>query len=286
VTVAKLLAPFTPFIADEIYDNLSGELPSVHLSDFPQPAPRDEELEFAMATARETVRLGLAARTGAKIKLRQPLHEAVIVAGPRERAAIERLADVVRDELNVKQLRFVVAADELGQYQVKANYRTLGPRLGKNMPALVAALGTLDPAHVAQTLARAETVNISLEGHEYQLSSDDVLLSLAPLDGYSLEREGSHAVALELGITDELRAEGVAREIVHAVQDQRKKAGLAVEDRIILALGGERDALAAAEAHADYIARETLTVSLTFDASDGERASVEGMTLIVSLQRA
>ena len=138
LTVAKLLAPFCPFIADEIYDNLDGALASVHLCDFPRAArrcrARDEELEQAMALARETVRLGLGARGKAKIKVRQPLGEAVVVADGREREAIERLADIVREELNVRRVRFVAAAEELGSYEVKANYRTLGPLFGKDMP--------------------------------------------------------------------------------------------------------------------------------------------------------
>ncbi len=127
LTVAQLLAPFTPFIADEIYDNLDGTEPSVHLTAFPEPGARDAALEAAMDVVRETVRLGLAARGQAKLKVRQPLREAVIVAAGAEREAIERLADLVRDELNVKDLRFVSAADELGRYEVKPNYRALGP---------------------------------------------------------------------------------------------------------------------------------------------------------------
>jgi len=134
VTIAKLLAPFCPFIADEIFDNLDGSEPSVHLCDFPVPTTRDADLEQAMQVARETVRLGLAVRAQVKIKVRQPLRAAVIVATGREREAIERLADIVRDELNVHVLRFVSQADELGEIEVKPNYRTLGPRFGKQMP--------------------------------------------------------------------------------------------------------------------------------------------------------
>ncbi len=117
LTVAKLLAPFCPFVADEIYDNLDGTLASVHLCDIPVgealPA-RDETLEEAMAIARETVRLGLGARAQAKIKIRQPLAEAVVVADGRERLAVERLVEIVREELNVRRVRFVEAADESG----------------------------------------------------------------------------------------------------------------------------------------------------------------------------
>src|SRR5205807_518007 len=135
LAVAGMLAPLCPFIADEIYDNLDGALASVHLSDFPDGAGvggRDEELEAAMELARETVRLGLGARAAAKIKVRQPLGEAVVVAAGRERDAIERLAEIVREELNVRRVRFVAAADELGSYEVKPNYRTLGPLFGKD----------------------------------------------------------------------------------------------------------------------------------------------------------
>ena len=158
-TLAQLLAPFTPFIADELYDNLDGELASVHLCDFPEAGERDPELEFAMATARETVRLGLAARSQGDVKVRQPLREAIIVADGRERAAIERLAEVVREELNVLALRFVAAADELGTYTVKPNFRALGPRFGKHMPQLTAAVAALDPAAVAAALRDGRTVD-------------------------------------------------------------------------------------------------------------------------------
>ena len=114
VEVTKLLAPFTPFVADAIFENLDGGLASVHLADFPEAGERDVALETAMAVARETVRLGLAARSHGKLKLRQPLRAAVVVAAGEERAAIERLAEIVCDELNVKELRFVADAAELG----------------------------------------------------------------------------------------------------------------------------------------------------------------------------
>ena len=141
----------------------------------------------------------------------------------RERAAIERLDDVVREELNVKELRYVSQADELGSYEVKPNYRALGPRFGKQMPQVAAAVAALDPAHVAERAARrARASAISVDGHDHELGADDLLLAMQPLDGYQLEREGSHAVALELELDDELRREGLAREVVHAVQNARK----------------------------------------------------------------
>ena len=287
LTVAQLLAPFTPFIADEIYDNLDGTEPSVHLTAFPEPGARDAALEAAMDVVRETVRLGLAARGQAKLKVRQPLREAVIVAAGAEREAIERLADLVRDELNVKDLRFVSAADELGRYEVKPNYRALGPRFGSLMPQVADAVAALDPPHVAAALREGREIGISLDGHDHTLGSSDLQLAMRPLDGYQLEREGSHAVALDLALDDELRREGLAREIVHAVQSARRSAGLAVEDRIALALSGDEELLAAARAYEDYVRGETLARSLSFEADgSASSATIDGLELRIALTRA
>jgi isoleucyl-tRNA synthetase len=311
LTVARLLAPFCPFIADEIYDNLDGSLDSVHLCDYPTGAElpaRDLELEEAMAIARETVRLGLGARGQAKIKVRQPLAEAVVVAQGRERAAIERLSDVVREELNVRRVRFVAGADELGHYEVKANYRRLGPLFGSEMPLAAEAVAALDPARVAAAVLGGgrqsaddgsngtDELGISVAGREHILSAEDVILTMRAPEGYSVERQGAHAVALDLTIDDDLRREGRAREIVHAAQTSRKSAGLAVEDRIALRLTGDPTLLDAARAHRDHLARETLAVDLTLedgagngDASAGhyvEQAEIDGLPLTIALRRA
>jgi isoleucyl-tRNA synthetase len=284
VTVAQLLAPFTPFVADEIYDNLDGAQPSVHLTDWPEPARRDEALEDAMAIARETVRLGLAARGAAKIKVRQPLHEAVVVAAGRERDAIEQLAAIVREELNVKQLRFVSEADDLGSYTLKPNYRTLGPRFGKAMPQVAEAVAGLDADHAAAALREGRPVGIFIDGHDHTLEPDDLLIAMAPLAGYQLEREGSHAVALELGVDDDLRREGLAREIVHAVQLARREAGLDISDRIVLTLDGDELLLDAARVHEAYLSGEVLAVDVRYRANGSEQvASIEGRELRISV---
>ncbi|MGH2945251.1 MAG: isoleucine--tRNA ligase [Solirubrobacteraceae bacterium] len=284
VEVAKLLAPFCPFLADEIYDNLDGAEPSVHLCDFPEAGPRDRDLEFAMGVVRETVRLGLAARGQAKLKVRQPLRAAVVVAAGEERGAIERLQDVVLDELNVKALRYVTQADELGSYEVKPNYRALGPRFGRQMPQVAAAVAALEPAHVAGALRQGGRVGMTVDGHDHELGEDDLMLAMRPLEGYQLEREGSHAVALELELDDDLRREGLAREIVHAVQNARKAAGLRVEDRIELTLGGDVELVGAARAHEGYVAGETLAVAVGYDGATDEAATIEGRPLTIGIR--
>jgi isoleucyl-tRNA synthetase len=286
VTVAQLLAPFCPFLADEIYDNLDGAEPSVHLTDFPEPAERDRELEDAMAIARATVRLGLAARAQAKVKVRQPLHAAVVVATGREREAIERLAALVREELNVREVRFVSEADELGQIEIKPNYRTLGPRFGKQMPTVAAAVAGLDTASVPAALRNGGSVAISVNGHDYELSAEDLLISMKPLEGYQVEREGSHAVALELAIDDELRREGWARDIVRAIQNARAAAGLEVSDRIALTLDGDSALLDAAREHQHYIAGETLAVGVRYDALAADAVRIDGRELRIAVKRA
>jgi isoleucyl-tRNA synthetase len=288
VSVVQLLAPFTPFLTDDIYRNLDpdGEA-SVHLCDYPQVGARDEALEQAMDVAREAVRLGLAARGQSKIKLRQPLRAAVVVATGRERAAIERLAAVVREELNVKELRFVSAADELGRLELKPNYRALGPRFGKQMPQVADAIAGLDPAHVAGALREGRTVGVMIEGHDHELGAEDLLVAMQPLEGYQLEREGSHAVALELALDDELRREGLAREVVHAVQAARKAAGLDVSDRIALTLGGAEELLAAAQAHEPYVTGETLATGVVYDGTpNGHAVEIDGLALHIAVTRA
>jgi isoleucyl-tRNA synthetase len=286
LTVAQLLAPFAPFIADEIYDNLDGSQGSVHLTDWPAAPVRDVALEDAMATAREAVALGLRARAGAKVGLRRPLREAVVVAAGRERESLEELADIVGDELNVKALRFVDEADELGSYDLKPNYRALGPRFGKNMPQAAAAIAVLDADHVAVALREGRTVGVNVDGHDHELTADDLIVGLQPLDGFQVEREGGHAVALDLAMDDELRREGWAREVVRAIQNARKEAGLEVSDRIELALGGDAEILDAVRQHEQLVAGEVLALEVRYDADGaGTQATVDGHAIVIAVAK-
>ena len=302
---AKLLAPFTPFIADEIYANLlfgrrdgarrrstSGPTRSRTRStsaDYPvvEESLIDAQLEAGMEAVRRTIELGRAARAQAKVKLRQPLRKAIVVASDAEREAIERLADVVASELNVKELDFVRSEAELVSYGVKPNYRSLGPRFGKNMPQVAAAVEALDAGGVAEQLEAGADVGIAIDGKEHTLTADDINLVMEPLEGYQLEAEAGHAVALELDLDDELRREGLAREVVRAVQEARKQAGLEVSDRISLELGGDDELIDAAREHESYIAGETLATSVDYGADGaGEKATIEGRELRIALSKA
>jgi isoleucyl-tRNA synthetase len=291
-----MLAPFIPFLADEIHRNLAGgaagegEMPdSVHLRDFPEvdDSLRDPNLEEAMEAVRLTVELGRAARAQAKAKVRQPLRRAVIVASEAERAAIEARADLVTAELNVKELDFVTDTSELVSYSAKPNYRALGPRFGRKMPQVAAAVEALDPAHVAAVLAEGGEIGIAIDGTDHSLGAEDITLALQPLEGYEVEVEAGHAVALQLELDEELRREGLAREIVHTVQIARKEAGLEITDRIDLALAGDPDLLEAARAHQDYLAAEVLATSVSYDQSaGGARTKIDGRDLKIEVTRA
>ena len=293
---AAMLAPFTPFLADEIHNNLAGgesgvfgELPdSVHLRDFPEldPALADPPLEQAMETVRLTVELGRAARAQAKAKVRQPLRRAVIVASEAERAAIESEADLVRSELNVKELDFVDEEADLVAYRVTPNYRLLGPRFGKLMPQVAAAIEALDATHVAKAIESGVGIGVNIEGHDHSLSAEDINLVMEPLEGYQVEAEAGHAVALSLELDEELRREGLAREIVHAVQNARKEAGLEITDRIELSLGGDAALLEAAREHEAYLAGEVLATSVGYESGGGSRAAIDGRNLEIALSRA
>jgi isoleucyl-tRNA synthetase len=297
VETAKLLAPFVPFLADEIYCKLVGgdagefgDAPdSVHLCDFPKPDPAlvDDELEAGMEAVRRTIELGRAARAQAKVKVRQPLHRAVIVATEAERAAIEGQSDLVTAELNVKELDFVSEQSELVTYRVRPDYRALGPRFGKLMPQVAAAVEALDAAHVAAAVEDGREVGINIDGKDHSLSPDEVSLVMEPLEGYQVEAEAGHAVALQLELDEELRREGLAREIVHAIQNARKESGLDVSDRIELRLGGDAELLEAAREHEAYIAGETLATEVRYDGAGADviSATIEGRELSIGVAR-
>ncbi len=194
-------------------------------------------------------------------------------------------------------MRFVAGAEELGRYEVKANYRRLGPLFGREMPLVAEAIAALDPARVAAAVRDGAAngdagLGISVGGREHTLTAEDVILTMQAPDGYSVEREGAHAVALELAIDDDLRREGRSREILHAVQSARKSAGLAVEDRIALSLSGDSALLDAAAAYRDYLVGETLAVVLYLgddpppaEMDYTEQSAIDGLGLQIALRR-
>ena len=294
LTLSKLLAPFMPFIADELWRNLGagrdGGPDSVHLADWPGASREliDDRLEEAMDVARQVVALGRTVRTDARVRIRQPLARAVVhYAG--DHSELEPLLDLVGQELNVKRVEFAEKAEQLGRWRAKPSFRVLGPRLGGDVKSVAAALAR-DDGTVAAQLARGEPVSLTLDdGRSISLGPLDVDLAQETEEGWGVAAEAGVTVALDLDVTEDLRREGLAREVIRVVQDARKAAGLDVSDRIALGLEADGELAGAIESHRDTIAADTLAVDLSARAvihgTHREEADVEGTKLVVTLAR-
>jgi isoleucyl-tRNA synthetase len=295
VTVAQLLAPFTPFIAEELWRNLAadrGDAPSsVHLSDYPvaDVDAMDDRLDEAMRVARGIVELGRRVRVETKTRTRQPLAEAVVqLAGDHD--LMHDVLALVADELNVKAVVFAGSEAAFGSWRAKPDYKVLGPKLGPGVKE-VARLLANDEGGIAATLARGEDAELVLgDGIALSLSPGDVDLTQEVAEGWGVASDGGMTVALDLELTGELRREGLARELIRGVQDARKAAGLHVSDRIALGISaGDRIAEALAE-HRGTVTGETLAVDLSDRSLDGEAfrqdLDVDGDPVAISLRKA
>ncbi|MBX3038899.1 MAG: isoleucine--tRNA ligase [Anaerolineales bacterium] len=272
VTVAKLIAPAMPFIAEELYQNLVRSVDetqpeSVHIAEWPQVMEEfiDESLNKEMQLVMKLVSLGHSARQKANRKVRQPLAEAAFSVGnPSERNALMKNVDVIQDELNVKQVRLLDAATEAVSHTVKPLPKQLGQKYGNKFPALQKAILALNPEEVASTLHADKPVEVKLDGETYQILSDEVEVKALAKEGFAVAEEGAYVAALVTDLTPELIAEGLAREFVRRVQDLRKTSDLDVADRIELFVEASAGLKSAIEAHKDYITAETLTTKLSF----------------------
>ena len=263
VTVA---APIVPFITEEIYRNLRPEdFPeSVHLCDYPQPdeAKRDHELERKMAVTRQTVSMGRALRAMHSLKTRQPLKAIHLVTkDPEEKKVLREMEDIIREELNVKDVVFRENEEELVEYKAKANYKVLGRELGKFMKAAATQIEALGMQEIV-TLLEGSTLSIELEGREpLELTRDSVVVQRFEKANLKVLNEGSLTVALDPEITKELEQEGTIRDLVRGIQNLRKERGLNVTDRIVLRLSGSDTLLEAVTFFQEHLTEETLAVS-------------------------
>ena len=243
-----------------------------------------------MAAAMETVALGRAARAESKIKVRQPLAEAVVAttqAGAEEMAPLETL---IASELNVRTVSFVTDPGELVAAVIKPNFRALGPRFGKDMPRVAQAVADLSPTETARALDAGASVMISLDGLDHTLEPDDLVREVHPAEGYAVAQASGIAVGLVTELDDSLLREGRAREIVHAVQNARRAADLRVEQRIRLHLDGSGELREAIDEHRANIAAEVLAAEFSvghgapFGGDHREELEVDGEPLAIRLE--
>ena len=271
VEFAKLLAPFIPFITEEMYQNLVRTVDenaptSVHHTFYPQvnDAALDHRLLDKMGLAITTASLGRSARSAADIKLRQPLAKArVNVGSQQEQADLQELVDVLIEEINVKEIEVVSEVGELVNYKLMPNNRVLGPKFGKDFPKVRQALMALDPAEAARTLQAGEALILEVAGEMVSLSGEDVLVQTESRGGTAVASDKGVTVAVDTELTPALVQEGYARDVVRHVNNMRKDAGLDISDRIELAYqGANGDVAAALSGFAEYIQQETLALSL------------------------
>ena len=265
VELAGLLAPLAPFVAEVMHGNLAhGQLDdapdSVHLRDFPSPAGRrDEGLRTAMAAARHVVELGRRARNDAQIGLRQPLAEALVGLPADWRARWEEVSDVVAAELNVKRLWLAHDTADLVAHTLKPNFAALGPVFGSATKEVAAAIEAADAEAVAAELAGRGEATLQVQGEAVTVTAAQVRVIESARSGWQTVSDGEISVALDVTLTDELRAEGAARDVVRAVNELRKHHDLALDDRIRLTAAADGGlAEKALGAHADWIATESL----------------------------
>jgi isoleucyl-tRNA synthetase len=263
MVTCRLLAPFAPFMSDAVHRALTGA--SVHLAPFTRPASAagsssDAALESSMQDIRKLVTLAHAARDAADVKVRQPLPSIQCVV-PGDPAGAAALAPLLAAELNVKRVEFVTSTDSLVALEAKANFRLLGKKFGKETPLVAAAVTELGPDDLRQ-LAAGKSVSVPVAGLDRLIDPEDVAIIRRASGAAVVQEDAGYGVALDPTVTPELRAEGLAREMISRVQRLRKEARLEVSDRIVLAVAGDEELNGALRAHRDRIAEEVLAVRI------------------------
>ncbi|MHB1329577.1 MAG: DUF5915 domain-containing protein, partial [Gemmatimonadales bacterium] len=290
IVVSRLLAPATPFVSDWLHRALAGT--SVHLADFPvaDQADIDADLERAMAGVRRLASLGRSAREAGNRRVRQPL-ATMRVALPKGVAngRFQSLFELLRQEVNVKQIDVVSSDADLVRLKAKANFRSLGKRFGKRTPEVAALIGRL-PGESLRQLEEGQTAQVQLDGAAVDVLPEDVVVEREVTTDWLVQSAGPFVVALDPHLTGDLLAEGIAREVVNRVQRLRKDAGYDYTTRIALGVDGSAAVLDAVRKHADLIQQETLTrsfeVGKVLDPCDArDDASIDDHQAILSVRR-
>lgn len=259
--LCRVVAPFAPYLSEEMYRNLTGE-ESVHLASYPRCNKEllDEKLEEKMDLVKNLVTLGRASRENARIKVRQPLKE-VLIDGKYE-AVIADLVDIIKEELNVKEVVFVKDLSEYMNYSLKPNFRAVGSVLGKKVNTFAKALVALDAHDTVTKLENGEKVVVNLDGEDFEFGQDYVLVNISAKDGFNVSMQNNVFVLLDTELNEELVNEGFAREFISKVQQLRKAANFEVLDNIVIDYCSDEEVAKAVAEFEDYIKSETLALEL------------------------
>ena len=290
-TVAKLLAPFAPFYADQLYTDLikatgRDNVCSVHLSLFPvaDESLIDKDLEVRMGMAQKITSMVLALRRKVNIKVRQPLQEIMIPATDDEQKKhIDAVKDLIMNEVNVKELKFVEGSGILVK-KVKCNFRTMGKKFGKLMKGVAAQMDSLSQEDIA-ALEQNGSITVNVEGQEALVEVADVEIISEDIPGWLVSNEGNLTVALDVELTDELRNEGMARELINRIQNMRKEGGLEITDRVNVTISPAESIEKAVDGFAEYIKTQVLADNITIAANDGVEVELDELKANIKVEK-
>ena len=290
-TVAKLLAPFSPFYSDQLYMDLikvSGRdnAISVHLTKFPVAEDKfiDKDLEARMEMAQKVTSMVLALRRKVNIKVRQPLQCIMIPATDDEQKKhIEAVKELIMNEVNVKELKFVEGSGVLVK-KVRCNFRTMGKKYGKLMKSVASAMDALSQEQIAK-LEDSGNIDIYVEGQQLNVEAVDVDIISEDIPGWLVSNEGNLTVALEVELTDELRNEGMARELINRIQNLRKETGLEITDRINVTVASNDKSDVAISSYGDYIKGQVLADSINIEDNDGPEIDFDEFKLNTNITK-
>ena len=294
LSISKLMAPVAPFYADQLYRDLCNAtqveaFESVHLAQFPVAVSENRKpaLEDRMSKARTIASLALSLRKKEQIKVRQPLQKIMIpVRNAAEREAIELVADLIQSEINVKSIELLDDASDILVKEIKPNFKTLGPRFGKNMKAAVGVINNLNDEQI-KSLEAGETLAVQINGEEANIQPNDVLIQSKDIEGWLVANGNGLTVALDIQLDDDLINEGIAREMVNRIQNLRKDAGFEVTDKIVLYLKEDVALVKVFEKHQAYIQQETLAKEIVLKKNlvDGENVEFDQIKTIINLEK-
>ena len=295
VTISKLAAPIAPFFMDKLYLDLNAvsqkeNFESIHLADFPvfEESYIDKSLERKMEDAQIISSLVLSLRAKEKIKVRQPLQKIMIpVENEEQKSSILAVANLIKHEVNIKEIQLLEDASDILVKQIKPNFKTLGPKFGKEMKLIANSIRSFTKEDILKIELEGK-IPVELDGKMINLELSDVEISSKDIEGWLVANEGAITVALDVTISEELRKEGIARELINRIQNARKDSGLEVTDRIKLTVLNFGDLQEAINDNKEYIMSETLTDELVFvdqliDGLDIEFDTIKSKILIYKM---
>ncbi len=274
ITVSKLTSPFAPFISEEIYQNLNSitkleKFDSVHLSEFPTVTYFEKSLEDKMEVAQQVVSIARAMRAKNNLKVRQPLSKMMVVVESSKRDALSKMKDVILEEVNIKELIVLQNDSEIVSKTAKANFKSIGPKFGKMVKSVAAAITELDGNQI-KILEEGKSIFLNIADSKIEISQSDVEIISSKIKGWVVESEAGVTVAIDAELNDELISEGLAREFVNRIQNMRKDAGFEVIDKIKIFYKASDEIFHTVSIHKDYIASETLAIQIMqSEISDG-----------------